>query len=63
MNLGKRKGYTVSGQKVRLAFEQGEAEIWAVTPEIINVFCGLESGEHNSKAIEGEKEQTVKLTA
>lgn len=61
MNLGKRKGYRVLGQKVILAFEQGKAEIWAVTPEIINVFCGLESEEHDSKAIDGEKEQRVKL--
>lgn len=62
MNLGKRKGYAVKGQKVTLAFEQGTAEIWAVTPKIINVFCGLESSEHDSKAIEGEKELAVELT-
>ncbi|MDE7224574.1 MAG: DUF4968 domain-containing protein, partial [Acetatifactor sp.] len=62
MNLGKRKEYTVSGQKVTLVFEQGRAEIRAVTPEIINVFCGLESQEHNSKAIEEEKELAVELT-
>lgn len=62
MNLGKRKGYTVTGQKVTLEFEQGTAEIWAVAPKIINVFCGLESSEHDSKAIEGEKELAVELT-
>ncbi|MDE5748331.1 MAG: glycoside hydrolase family 31 protein [Acetatifactor sp.] len=62
MNLGRRKSYQVSGQKVTLAFEQGEAEIWAVAPEIINVFCGLESRGHDSKAIEGEKQQPVELT-
>ncbi|MBO5281949.1 MAG: DUF4968 domain-containing protein [Lachnospiraceae bacterium] len=56
MNLGKLKGYTVEGQKVLLTFAQGEAWIRAVTPEIINVFCGLESKEQRSRAIEGDKE-------
>lgn len=62
MNLGKRKGYKVFGQKVVIEFEQGRAELWAVTPKIINVFCGLESGTHDSKAIEGEKQQPVELS-
>lgn len=62
MNFGKRKGYELKGQKVILTFEQGTGEIWAVTPKIINVFSGLESPEHNSKAIEGEKQQPVKLS-
>ncbi len=62
MDLGKRKGYTVSEQKVILSFEHGEAEIWAVTSKIINVFCGLESREHDSRAIEENREQAVKLS-
>ncbi len=62
MNLGKRKGYEVFGQKVVIEFEQGRAELWALTPKIINVFCGLESGTHDSKAIEGEKQQPVELS-
>lgn len=62
MNLGKRKNYVVSGQKVILEFEHGKGEIRAVTPRIINVFCGLESDTHDSKAILEEKEMAVELT-
>lgn len=62
MNLGKRKGYRVEGQKVILTFEQGEAWIRAVTPEIINVFCGLEGKEQRSQAIEGNKEIPAELS-
>ncbi|MCM1118631.1 MAG: glycoside hydrolase family 31 protein [bacterium] len=61
MNLGKKTGYSVKGQRITVSFEQGEAEIWAVTPEIINVFCALEDGERTSKAIEGERQQPVEL--
>ncbi len=62
MDLGKRIAYTVSGQKVTLTFEHGEAEIRAVAPGIVNVFRGLESREHTSRAIEGNREQAVKLS-
>lgn len=61
MKLGKRTGYSVVEQRITVSFEQGEAEIWAVTPEIINVFCALEDGERTSKAIEGERQQPVEL--
>lgn len=62
MNLGRRKSYDVSRQEVTLTFERGEACIRVIAPRIINVFCGLESREHDSKAIEGEKWQPAQLT-
>lgn len=55
MNYGKLTGYHVSGQKIELHYEKQEAGIEVITPEIINVFCGLEEPEHRSKAIEGDK--------
>lgn len=62
MRFGKLKGYQISGQQVLFEFENSSAQITAVTPKIINVFCGLESPEHRSHAIEGEKEQSAALT-
>lgn len=62
MKFGKLKGYQVRGQQVLLEFEKAEASVAAVTPKIINVFCGLESPDHRSRAIEGAKEQPVSLT-
>lgn len=61
MNVGKRKGYQLSGQSVLLQFEEREARIEIMTPEIINVFCGFESPEHRSKAIEGDKRAPVRI--
>ncbi|MCH5337556.1 MAG: glycoside hydrolase family 31 protein [Acetatifactor sp.] len=61
MEFGKLKGYQINGQQVLLEFENFSAQVTAVTPKIINVFCGLESSEHRSHAIEGEKEQSVVL--
>lgn len=55
MDLGKRIAYTVSGQKVTLTFEHGEAEIRAVAPGIVNVFRGLESREHTSGLLKGTR--------
>ena len=62
MEFGKLKGYQVKGQQVLLEFEGGAASVTAVTPKIINVFCGLESSDHRSRAIEGEKELPAALT-
>lgn len=62
MKFGKLKGYRVRGQQVMLEFEEAEASVTAVTPKIINVFCGLESPDHRSRAIEGKKEQSAALT-
>lgn len=61
MKFGKLSSYKIDGQKVILDFENQKAVIWAVTPKIVNVFCGLEEENHNSKAIEGEKEVPVPL--
>ena len=62
MEFGKLKGYQVKGQQVLLEFERATASVTAVTPKIVNIFCGLESPDHRSRAIEGEKEQSVALT-
>lgn len=62
MKCGKLKEYQIMGQQVLLEFEDVSASVMAVTPKIINVFCGLESPEHRSRAIEGEKEQPVVLS-
>ena len=62
MKFGKLKGYQVKGQQVMLQFEGTTASVTAVTPKIVNVFCGLESPDHRSRAIEGEKTQPTALT-
>ena len=62
MKFGELKGYEVNGQQVLISFAGGQAAVTAVTPEIINVFCGLKDNDHRSHAIEGEKEQPAKLT-
>ncbi|MBQ4563862.1 MAG: DUF4968 domain-containing protein, partial [Lachnospiraceae bacterium] len=61
MKAGKLKSYEVSGQEVRLIFEQLEAKITVVTPEIIRVFADLDGVERTSKAIEGDKSVPVNL--
>ncbi|MDO5417494.1 MAG: glycoside hydrolase family 31 protein [Lachnospiraceae bacterium] len=61
MNYGKLKEYHLSGRKLFLQFAEQEAWIEAVTPEIINVFCGLDEPEHRSKAIEGDKTLPVEI--
>lgn len=62
MDFGKLRDYKVDGQKIILNFESKEATIEVITPQIINVFCGLESSSHNSKAIEGDKSVPVSIT-
>lgn len=62
MKFGKLMEYQVSGQQVLLRFEKQEAVVTAVTPKVINVFCGLESPDHRSRAVEGEKELPVSLS-
>ena len=61
MNFGKLKDFTVKGQEVFLEFEKQNACISVITSKIINVFCGLESESHDSKAIEGEKTVAVEI--
>lgn len=60
--FGSLTGYEVKGQQVLLDFEGQQAALTAVTPKIINVFCGLESEDHRSRSIEGEKTLPVQLT-
>ena len=61
MKFGKLTGYQLSGQKLLLDFEGQAASVEAVAPGIINVFCGLETSDHRSKAIEGNKRLPVSL--
>ncbi len=73
MNFGKIKHYTIEGQKVYLEFEpEGNRGfggafglpkvcVSAVTSKIIHVFCGLETENQDSKAIEGNKEMAVEI--
>ena len=61
IKFGRLTDYKVSGQKVLLNFEGQQASVTALTPKIINVFCGLECPDHRSQAIEGEKELPVDL--
>lgn len=61
IKFGRLTDYKVSGQKVLLNFERQQAYVTALTPKIINVFCGLECPDHRSQAIEGEKELPVDL--
>jgi len=49
-------GYQIKGQNIFCEFEERTANIQIITPEIIRVFCPLESESEISKAIEGEKE-------
>ena len=53
--FGNRKSYTISEGIVILQFEKGEGRIAPITDEIINVFSPLQSKDHRSKAVEGEK--------
>lgn len=62
MDFGKLRDYKVDGQKVILNFESNQAVIEVITSQIINVFCGLESSSHDSKAIEGDKSVPVSIT-
>lgn len=61
MKFGALTGIKVEKQVVFLDFEGKEARIEAVAPGIINVFCGLETPDHRSKAIEGDKTLPVSV--
>lgn len=54
-NFGKLTGYHIEEQRIKLDFEGQTGEIRVITPDIIQVFSGLEDPEEISKAIEGEK--------
>lgn len=61
MEFGKLTHYTIEKQRIHLDFEGKKARIEILTPAIINVFCGFESEEHRSKAIEGDKAVSAKF--
>ena len=61
MNFGKLQNYKIDGQKVILNFEKKQATVEVLTSQIVNVFCGLESDSHDSKAIEGNKSVPVSI--
>ena len=63
MDFGALKTYSVSGQRVELQFEGGEARIELIAPGVVNVFLPLASPDHRSKAIEGDKTRPVPFTA
>jgi alpha-glucosidase len=53
--FGKLKGYQKKEQVIELQFEKMVAKIEIVTEAIINIFAGLQSEQHNSSSIEGDK--------
>lgn len=59
MTFGSRKSYQIKEGIVYLQFEQGQGQIEILTDEIVNVFAPVESGEHRSKAVEGDKSQHI----
>ena len=63
MEFGALKTHTISGQRINLQFEGGEARVELVAPGIVNVFAPLASPDHRSKAIEGDKTRPVPFTA
>lgn len=62
MNLGIRKSYSVSGQKVQLTFEKGDARIEIISDKIIHVFRGLETPDPRSYAIESDPTVPTEFT-
>lgn len=60
--FGKLLDYSLIGQTVTLHYQKQTAFLQVLTPEIINVFVPFYTKEHRSKAIEGNKEQTVSVT-
>lgn len=57
--FGSRKSYEVREGIVYLQFRYGEGQIEILTDEIVNVFSPMESREHRSRAVEGDKSQHV----
>ncbi|MCD7739547.1 MAG: glycoside hydrolase family 31 protein [Lachnospiraceae bacterium] len=55
MNCGKLLNCEVKEQIIYLNFERLRGRIEVITPRIVNVFAGLMSEDHRSKAIEGDK--------
>ncbi len=55
MEFGKLCSWEKQGNRIVIRFEKREGRIEVITEKIINVFAGVLSEEHRSKAIEGEK--------
>lgn len=55
MEFGKLLSYEKEGNRVLLHFEKADGRLEVITDKILNVFSGVVSQEHRSKAIEGEK--------
>lgn len=60
--FGKLLDYSLIGQTVTLHYEKQTAYLQVLTEEIINVFVPFYTEEHRSKAIEGDKQQSVAVS-
>ena len=62
MEFGKLLSCKTEGNRVLLHFEKADGRLEVITDKILNVFSGVVSQEHRSKAIEGEKENGAPFT-
>ncbi len=53
--FGRIIDFEQKNQKILIKFEQGSGQVEVITDNIINIFSGLETGEHLSKAITEDK--------
>ncbi|MCM1123740.1 MAG: glycoside hydrolase family 31 protein [Eubacterium sp.] len=60
--FGKLLKCSKDGQTITLHYEKQTAYLHVLTDQIINVFIPYYTAEHRSKAIEGDKEQSVSFT-
>ena len=63
MCFGTLTAFRQDGQIIHLSFEGKKARVEIITPKIVNIFCGFESEDHRSKAIEGSKAVPVEVYA
>ena len=63
MEFGKLCSWEKQRNRVVFQFEKRTGRVEILTPEIFNVFSGVVSEEHRSKAIEGDKSVAVDFTA
>lgn len=61
-NFGKLLSVNTTDNKVILNFAERKARLEIIRDDIINVFCGFESDDHKSKAIETEKSVPTEFT-
>lgn len=52
MCFGTLTAFRQDGQIIHLSFEGKKARVEIITPKIVNIFCGFESEDHRSKAID-----------